>query len=343
MARSRIARSTRCWRARGSRSRPTSMIPMDFVLWKPSKPNEPGWPSPAGIAALGRPGWHIECSAMSMATLVEPFGGGLQCDDPGLNTFDIHGGGIDLVFPHHENEIAQSCCAFGSDRMANVWMHNGFLQVEGEKMAKSAGNFVTIRELLREAKFGNSTWSGDALRLAMLRTHYRQPIDWTVRELERAHADLGEWYGLIDDASFNGMIDPGVLEALSDDLNTHGALVRVHELAKGGDGVALRASLSFLGFSCNSANLARRVLSASARSMNVSSVRLPPPSLLQERADRPRQSTRMRTQQHIEIDSERGRDVLDGHGHSKAHRRANRAPQSRSCDTELCGSRRTSR
>ena len=102
---------------------------MDFVLWKPSKPNEPGWPSPAGIAAPGRPGWHIECSAMSMATLLEPFGGGLQCDDPSRNIFDIHGGGIDLVFPHHENEIAQSCCAFESSRMANVWMHNGFLQV----------------------------------------------------------------------------------------------------------------------------------------------------------------------------------------------------------------------
>ena len=127
---------------------PYKRDPMDFVLWKPSKPNEPGWPSPAGIAAPGRPGWHIECSAMSMATLLEPFGGGLQCDDPSRNIFDIHGGGIDLVFPHHENEIAQSCCAFGSERMANVWMHNGFLQVEGEKMSKSLGNFVTIHELL---------------------------------------------------------------------------------------------------------------------------------------------------------------------------------------------------
>ena len=128
---------------------PYKRDPMDFVLWKPSKPNEPSWPSPAGIAAPGRPGWHIECSAMSMATLLEPFGGGLACDDPAMNVFDIHGGGVDLVFPHHENEIAQSCCAFGSTRMANVWMHNGFLQVEGEKMSKSLGNFVTIRELLR--------------------------------------------------------------------------------------------------------------------------------------------------------------------------------------------------
>ena len=134
---------------------PYKCDPMDFVLWKPSKPNEPGWSSPAGIAAPGRPGWHIECSAMSMATLLEPFGGGLSCDDQSRNIFDIHGGGIDLVFPHHENEIAQSCCAFGSSRMANVWMHNGFLQVEGEKMSKSLGNFVTIHELL-ETNFGNA-------------------------------------------------------------------------------------------------------------------------------------------------------------------------------------------
>ena len=153
---------------------------MDFVLWKPSKPNEPGWPSPCGIAPLGRPGWHIECSAMAMAKLLAPFGGGLGCDDPARNIFDIHGGGIDLVFPHHENEIAQSCCAFDTPRMANVWMHNGFLQVEGEKMSKSLGNFVTIHELLQTTNFGGRRWSGEALRLAMLRTHYRQPIDWTV-------------------------------------------------------------------------------------------------------------------------------------------------------------------
>ena len=178
---------------------PYKRDPMDFVLWKPSKPNEPGWPSPAGIAAPGRPGWHIECSAMSMATLLEPFGGGLQCDDPSRNIFDIHGGGIDLVFPHHENEIAQSCCAFGSDRMANVWMHNGFLQVEGEKMSKSLGNFVTIHELLRTTKFGGRTWPGEVLRLAMLRTHYRQPIDWTVKALEEAEATLDRWYDAVGD------------------------------------------------------------------------------------------------------------------------------------------------
>jgi cysteinyl-tRNA synthetase len=229
---------------------------MDFVLWKPSKPNEPGWPSPAGIAPPGRPGWHIECSAMSMATLLEPFGGGLQCDDPRRNIFDIHGGGIDLVFPHHENEIAQSCCAFGSDRMANVWMHNGFLQVEGEKMSKSLGNFVTIHELLRTTKFGSRTWPGDVLKLAMLRTHYRDPIDWTVRELERADQKLSEWYRLIrGEASSAVSVDEGVLDALSDDLNTHDAIVRLQELASTDERPALGASLRFLGFSCDLSKL----------------------------------------------------------------------------------------
>jgi len=203
---------------------------MDFVLWKPSKPNEPGWPSPAGIPTPGRPGWHIECSAMSMATLLEPFGGGLQCDDPSRNIFDIHGGGIDLVFPHHENEIAQSCCAFGSSRMANVWMHNGFLQVEGEKMSKSLGNFVTIHELLRTTKFGGRKWSGDALRLAMLRAHYRQPIDWTVKALEEAEATLDRWYDAVGDVEANGEPDTDVLNALTDDLNTPEAVANLHRL-----------------------------------------------------------------------------------------------------------------
>jgi cysteinyl-tRNA synthetase len=252
---------------------PYKRDPMDFVLWKPSKPREPSWPSPAGIEAPGRPGWHLECSAMSMAKLLEPFGGGLSCDDPSRNTFDIHGGGIDLVFPHHENEIAQSCCAFGSTRMANVWMHNGFLQVESEKMSKSLGNFVTIRELLTETTFGNSTWPGDVLRLAMLRTHYRDPIDWTVRELERGHEDLAEWYGLIGtEPSSEGAIDPGVVEALSNDLNTHSALVRVHELARTGDSATLRGSLRFLGFSCEPTKLSRKV-SAAASSISASSGR----------------------------------------------------------------------
>jgi cysteinyl-tRNA synthetase len=148
----------------------------DFVLWKPSKPGEPAWPSPVGIKAPGRPGWHIECSAMSWKYLGE--------------MFDIHGGGIDLVFPHHEDEIAQSRCAFDTPVMANYWMHNGFLQVEGEKMSKSLGNFVTIHELLRSGWRGAMPWSGDVIRFAMLMTHYRQPIDWTPTRLAAA------WYNL---------------------------------------------------------------------------------------------------------------------------------------------------
>jgi len=210
---------------------PYKRDPMDFVLWKPSKPNQPGWPSPAGISARGRPGWHMECSAMSMATLLEPFGGGLECDDPTRNAFDIHGGGIDLVFPHHENEIAQSCCAFGSSRMANIWVHNGFLQVESEKMSKSLGNFVTIRELLETPAFGGRKWSGEVLRLAMLRTHYRQPIDWTVKALEEAEATLNRWYDAVGDVEASGEPDEDVLSACADDLNTPEAIARLHRLA----------------------------------------------------------------------------------------------------------------
>ncbi|MCO5157014.1 MAG: cysteine--tRNA ligase [Aquamicrobium sp.] len=191
---------------------------MDFVLWKPSKEGEPGWPSPAGIAGLGRPGWHIECSAMSMAKLLEPFGGGLACDDPEKNVFDIHGGGIDLVFPHHENEIAQSCCAFGTERMARVWMHNGFLQVEGRKMSKSEGNFVTINELLNTEKFGGRAWPGEVLRLAMLMTHYREPIDFSVRKLEEAASILAKWRRRAAGAS-GGPIDAAFVAALGADLD----------------------------------------------------------------------------------------------------------------------------
>ncbi len=208
---------------------PYKRDPMDFVLWKPSRPNEPSWPSPAGIRAPGRPGWHIECSAMSMATLLEPFGGGLTCDDPDRNVFDIHGGGIDLVFPHHENEIAQSCCAFGSKRMANVWMHNGFLQVEGEKMSKSLGNFVTIRELAADREVRKQHMAGRCLRLAMLRTHYRQPIDWTVKAAANERmTDLDEWYECVvqqfdvevDFERAGGQVDLRSLGCLRDDLNT---------------------------------------------------------------------------------------------------------------------------
>jgi cysteinyl-tRNA synthetase len=224
---------------------PYKRDPMDFVLWKPSKANEPSWPSPCSVKTPGRPGWHIECSAMSMAELLAPFGGGLACDDPTKNVFDIHGGGVDLVFPHHENEIAQSCCAFGAPRMANVWMHNGFLQVEGEKMSKSLGNFITINDLLRSDAFGGRAWSGEALRLAMLRTHYRQPIDWTVKALEEAEATLDRWYDAIGDAE-PGEVAPSVEEALSDDLNTPAALGELHRLPVD-DPQTIKASANLLG------------------------------------------------------------------------------------------------
>ncbi len=230
---------------------PYKRDPMDFVLWKPSREGiDPGWPSPAGIATPGRPGWHIECSAMSMAKLLSPFGGGLACDDPAKNLFDIHGGGIDLVFPHHENEIAQSCCAFGgadgAGRMANVWMHNGFLQVEGEKMSKSLGNFVTINELLETEVFGGRTWPGEVLRLAMLKTHYRQPIDWTVKALEEAEKTLAEWSDVAGDAEV-GSPSQAFLDALADDLNIAKALAELHALRKAGELSRLRGGLSLLG------------------------------------------------------------------------------------------------
>ena len=230
---------------------PYKRDPMDFVLWKPSREGiDPGWPSPAGIATPGRPGWHIECSAMSMAKLLSPFGGGLACDDPTKNVFDIHGGGIDLVFPHHENEIAQSCCAFGGGEgqslMANIWMHNGFLQVEGEKMSKSLGNFVTINELLETETFGGRKWPGEVLRLAMLKTHYRQPIDWTVKALEEAEKMLQDWAEAAQGVTAS-QPSGELLEALADDLNTARVLAELHALRKGGDLSALLAGLDLLG------------------------------------------------------------------------------------------------
>jgi cysteinyl-tRNA synthetase len=235
---------------------PYKRDPMDFVLWKPSRDGvDPGWlwpnGAPEGITRPGRPGWHIECSAMSMAKLLEPFGGGLACDDPQKNVFDIHGGGIDLVFPHHENEIAQSCCAFGgvdgSGRMANYWMHNGFLQVEGEKMSKSLGNFVTINELLETEKFGGRPWPGEVLRLAMLKTHYRQPIDWTVKALEEAYGKLRQWVAVLE---FNELTNDqiampsGFIDALADDLNFAEA-IKVFEFSTR-DGTGQRTQVAML-------------------------------------------------------------------------------------------------
>ena len=205
---------------------------MDFVLWKPSKPGEPAWPSPAGIATPGRPGWHIECSAMSWKHLGE--------------RFDIHGGGIDLVFPHHENEIAQSCCAFEARVMANYWMHNGFLQVEGQKMSKSLGNFVTINELLATDTFGGRAWPGPSLRFAMLGTHYRQPIDWTVAGLKEAHRVAQDWSAFVEKAE-PGEVPLTVLDALLDDLNTPKTIAEMHALRKAGRAEELKASLGLLG------------------------------------------------------------------------------------------------
>ncbi len=202
---------------------------MDFVLWKPSDADIPGWESPWG---RGRPGWHLECSAMSESLLGE--------------TFDIHGGGIDLQFPHHENEIAQSECAHGGHPFAKVWMHNGFLQVEGEKMSKSLGNFFTIRELLDD-------WPGEVLRLNMLRTHYRQPIDWTVHSLKESWKILERWY---DDAG--AMASPRLgekfLAALADDLNTPQALAELHQETP----EAVAGGLSLLGFSVMSESIAAK-------------------------------------------------------------------------------------
>jgi cysteinyl-tRNA synthetase len=211
----------------------------DFVLWKPSNATQPGWTSPGGIKTKGRPGWHIECSAMAEKHLGQ--------------VFDIHGGGIDLVFPHHENELAQSRCAHGTAVMANVWMHNGFLQVEGEKMAKSLGNFFSIKDLLATDVFGKQPWHGRVLRFAMLSTHYRQPIDWTVDRLTQAKHTLQEFAELVHAAPAGAAPNADVIGALADDLNTPSAISILHGLAKSakrGDAAKaadLRATLEFLG------------------------------------------------------------------------------------------------
>ncbi len=205
---------------------PYKRNPMDFVLWKPSSPDLPGWDSPWG---RGRPGWHIECSAMSRE-LLGP-------------RFDIHGGGNDLLFPHHENERAQSCCADPEAGFAQYWLHNEMLQVEGRKMSKSLGNFFTVRDLLDEGV------SGETIRLVMLSTHYRKPMDWTRRKAEEAEAELGRWRGAL--AGMRGGEDrphPEILEALANDLNTPGALAVVRRLMREGAVSQLAASLRFLGF-----------------------------------------------------------------------------------------------
>src|SRR5215469_16548085 len=194
---------------------------MDFVLWKPSEAGLPGWASPWG---RGRPGWHIECSAMAGKYLGE--------------TFDIHGGGIDLMFPHHENEIAQSESAHHDHPLAKIWMHNGFLQVEGEKMSKSLGNFFTIRDLLKD-------WPGEVLRFNMLRTHYRQPMDWTFHGLKESWTALERFYAVAEPMLATA-VSASFLEALCDDLNTPLAISALHQAKD----VELAGGLGLLGFSC---------------------------------------------------------------------------------------------
>ena len=195
----------------------------DFVLWKPSDGETPGWDSPWG---RGRPGWHIECSAMSHEHLGDKF--------------DIHGGGVDLVFPHHENEIAQSKCALGVDAFATYWMHNGYLMSEGEKMSKSLGNFYTVHELLEE-------FPGEAIRLLLLQTHYRQPLDFTKAGIAEARRTMDRWYRAADGVDPDGPVAQSVMDALADDLNTPKAIAELHQLTTS-DPAGFLASARLMGF-----------------------------------------------------------------------------------------------
>ncbi|KUF12334.1 cysteine--tRNA ligase [Pseudoponticoccus marisrubri] len=202
---------------------PYKRNPMDFVLWKPSSEELPGWDSPWG---RGRPGWHIECSAMAHALLGD--------------SFDIHGGGNDLMFPHHENEVAQSCCAHPEGGFARVWMHNEMLQVEGKKMSKSLGNFFTVRDLLDQGI------PGEVIRFVMLSTHYRKPMDWTAEKAREAEATLRKWRALTAGVT-PGPVPESVVAALADDLNTAGALAALHRLATEGDAAGLKAGAGLMG------------------------------------------------------------------------------------------------
>jgi len=207
---------------------PFKRNPMDFVLWKPSvAAHEPGWPSPAGIATPGRPGWHIECSAMAAKHLGR--------------TIDIHGGGVDLTFPHHENEIAQSECAHG-ELMARYWMHNGFLDMGGEKMSKSVGNVVLVHDLLKD-------WPGEVIRFAMLSGHYRAPLDWTPDLLKQAKTTLDRIYGALRRvwaAEGGKAAYRGVREALEDDLNTPEALAELSGIASAANTAADQGDLAMM-------------------------------------------------------------------------------------------------
>ncbi|MBW7837424.1 MAG: cysteine--tRNA ligase [Sphingomonadales bacterium] len=200
--------------------------PADFVLWKPSAPDQPGWDSPWG---RGRPGWHLECSCMIEKNLGQ--------------TIDIHGGGIDLIFPHHENEIAQSEGAHAGHALANYWVHNGFVTVNGEKMSKSLGNFFTVHDLLEEFP-----GRGEAIRLTLLSAHYRQPLDFTKDGIRAAKAQLDRWYRLVGDVKANDAVVPeAVMDALLDDLNTPQAIAELNALASAKDAQGLRAACDLLG------------------------------------------------------------------------------------------------
>ncbi|WP_170333115.1 cysteine--tRNA ligase [Ruegeria arenilitoris] len=202
---------------------PYKKNPMDFVLWKPSTDDLPGWDSPWG---RGRPGWHIECSAMSYELLGA--------------SFDIHGGGNDLMFPHHENEIAQSCCAHPEGEFARYWLHNEMLQVEGKKMSKSLGNFFTVHDLLEQGV------SGEVIRFVFLQTHYRKPMDWTEKKRNDAQKELGKWHRMKGDNE-PGEVPPQILEALGDDLNTPKAISELRKLADNGDIPGLLAGMEIMG------------------------------------------------------------------------------------------------
>lgn len=218
---------------------PYKRDPADFVLWKPSVGDQVGWDSPWGF---GRPGWHIECSAMAEKHLGLPI--------------DIHGGGADLKFPHHENEIAQSCCAHGQSDLAafsKYWMHNGFLTVEGEKMSKSLGNFTTARDLLEQGV------AGEAIRYTLLSAHYRQPLDWSLQGLESSKKSLDKFYKILDDlknvADINAAIPDEMMDALCDELNTPKAYAVLNALAKTAadtktpeDKAAFKNAANILGF-----------------------------------------------------------------------------------------------
>ena len=193
-------------------------------MWKPSTDDQPGWDSPWG---RGRPGWHIECSVMATEFLGD--------------VFDIHGGGLDLTFPHHENEIAQSCCATGHDLFARYWMHNGFVTVEGEKMSKSIGNILLVHDLIAQGV------AGEAIRLCLLSTHYRQPFDWSQDGLDQAVKTLDKWYHATANIAPADAPDADFMDALLDDFNTPKAIAILHQMAKDKPAQLKRCAL-ILGF-----------------------------------------------------------------------------------------------